>query len=481
VSNAELLASAHRLLPGGSLGLFRLPDEVAFVGRSGQGAWLTDVEGRRYLDFLQGYGPLILGHAHPAVVAAVQERVALGTHFYLLNDEAIRLAEALVAAIPCAEQVRFCGSGSEATFFALRLARAFTRRSKILSFEGAFHGTHDYAQPRTAGVPAVLRGEMLSAPFNDLETATSLIAQHAAELAAVLVEPLQRCIPPTPGFLAGLRQASREHGVLLVLDEVVTGFRLAYGGAQEYYGVEADLACYGKIVGGGLPLAAVAGRAEILQLADVRRMRRPDYAMVGGTLAGNPLAAAAGLATLAELRQPGLYERLHANGNRLRTGLEELGRRHGLPIRAGGEGPVFQPLITEVEPVDAASQAQADQLWTYRFGLEMVRRGVLLLRTVFPATVHGQAEVDQALTVADEVLAGLATRRSCLSAGCAVGAAAVARPPGPDRYWSRRTRPRGRTAVVQPRRPRRRCSADPRRPGPAMTQSKPTRLTFTIY
>ena len=409
--NSELLGSAHRLLPGGSLGLFRLPDEVAFVARSGQGARLRDVEGREYLDFLQGYGPLILGHAHPAVVTAIQERAALGSHFYLLNDEAIRLADELVAAIPCAEQVRFCGSGSEATFFALRLARAFTRRSKVLTFEGAFHGTHDYAQPGTAGVPAALRDEVLSAPFNDLETAARLIAQHAGELAAVLVEPLQRCIPPRAGFLEGLRQASREHGVLLVLDEVVTGFRLAYGGAQEYYGVEADLACYGKIVGGGLPLAAVAGRAEVLALADVRRMRRPDYAMVGGTLAGNPLAAAAGLATLAELRRDGVYTRLHALGNRLRAGLEELGRRHGLPLQAGGEGPVFQPLITEVEPVDAVTQARADQLWTYRFGLEMVRRGVLLLRTAFPATVHDESDVDQALAVADEVLAALAARR----------------------------------------------------------------------
>ena len=400
----RLLAEGESALVGGAVGLFRLPDEVAFVAHRGAGARLYDVDEREFLDYLLGYGPLILGHAHPDVVQAVQRRAALGAHFYLINEEAIRLAEAIRAAVPSVEQVRFVGTGSEATFYALRLARAFTRKSKILKFEGAFHGTHDYVNLRWAGVPSVLGSEIVNARFNDLELTGKLIAQHAAELAAVIVEPMQRCLPPRPGFLQGLRELTRQHGVLLILDEVITGFRLAYGGAQAYYGVEADLTCFGKIVGGGYPLAALGGRREIMTLCDIRRGQEPIFAAVGGTLSGNPVAAAAGLATLQALQAEGTYERLRALGNRLRTGLEQLAERHGLRIRALGEDTVFQPLIVDVEMVDGQTRTRVDERRTYRFGIEMARRGVLLMRTVFLCTEHTEADVDRALAVADEVL-----------------------------------------------------------------------------
>jgi glutamate-1-semialdehyde 2,1-aminomutase len=338
------------------------------------------------------------------VVEAVQRRAALGSHFYLVNAEAIELARAVIQAIPGAERVRYVSTGTEATLVALRLARAFTGRSKVLKFAGAFHGTHEWAAPTNAGVPASVRAEVLEAPFNDLERAAELIAGHAAELAAVIVEPLQRCIAPQPGFLEGLRAVTREHAVLLIFDEVVTGFRLAYGGAQEYYGVNADLVCLGKILGGGYPLAALAGRADVLAKSDIRRQREPGFTPIGGTLSGNPLAATAGLATLAELRRPGVYERLHGLGDRLRDGLEEIGRRRGIPLRAAGSSMVFQPLFSEVQPVDGATLLQQDFRRSQRFGLEMIRRGVLLDRRVFVSTAHTEADVDHALEVADEVL-----------------------------------------------------------------------------
>jgi glutamate-1-semialdehyde 2,1-aminomutase len=309
--------------------------------------------------------------------------------------------------MPGAEQVRFVGTGSEATFYALRLARSFTKRSKVMTLAGAFHGTNDYAVPGSNGVPPALRKEIIQAPFNDLESTGKLIAEHAGELAAVIAECPQRCIVPRPDFIRGLREITRQHEVLLIVDEVISGFRLAYGGAQERYGVQADLACYGKIVGGGYPLAAVVGRSEIMQLCDVRRQQAPGFTLVGGTLSGNPLTAAAGLATLAELRKPGTYERLHTLGRRLRDGLEEIGRRRGVPLRAAGEDTVFMPLITEVEPTDARSLAKSDGQRTYRFGIEMVKRGVLLTRTVFLATSHTEADIDRALEVADEVIAAM--------------------------------------------------------------------------
>lgn len=424
--HAGLLEDAERYLPGGSLGLFRLPEDVQLVVREGRGSKLYDVDGREYVDYLLGSGPLILGHAHPAVASAVAGQAARGSHFYLLSEPAIRLAETVCQAAPCADQVRFVGSGSEATAFALRLARAFTGRDRILKFEGGYHGVGDYAQfsnhphgaadypqahAESAGIPKVLAGEVLVAPFNDLETTQRLIAEHAAELAAVIVEPLQRSIVPQSGFLQGVRQASREHGVLLVLDEVVTGFRLAWGGAQEYYAVECDLAAYGKAISGGYPLAAVAGRQEVMAGCDPRRSKAADYAVISGTLSGNPLAATAGLATLAELRRPGVYQRLHAVGNRLRNGLVEVGRRVGLPLQAPGEGPVFQPLISEHPVTDARGLARADAQATFRFGVELVRAGVLLTpgSKMYLSTAHTDDDVDRTLEAAERALRTVAS------------------------------------------------------------------------
>src|SRR5262247_2102003 len=284
-THQALLATAQRVLPGGSNGNVFLPPEQAFVIAAGQGTRVYDVEGHCWIDYLLGSGPMILGHAHPEVVAAVQEQLTKGSTFFYLHEKAIRLADTIVDAMPCAEQVRFTSSGSEATFFALRVARAFRGREKILKFEGGFHGTHDYSlmsvgphapkaypapTPDSAGIPHAIQEHVLIAPFNDLAETEAILAAHHGDLAAVIMEPFQRLIPPDKQFLHGVREITRRFGVPLIFDEIVTGFRFAYGGAQEYYGVVPDLAALGKIVGGGFPLAAVVGREEIMKNFDPR-------------------------------------------------------------------------------------------------------------------------------------------------------------------------------------------------------------------
>ncbi|TMK76222.1 MAG: aminotransferase class III-fold pyridoxal phosphate-dependent enzyme, partial [Actinobacteria bacterium] len=301
---AELLERAQRWLPGGVLGTARYAADVAFVAKRGKGSKIYDVSGREYIDYVLASGPLILGHAHPAVVAAVREQIEAGSTFFMVNEPIIQLAEEICQAIPCAEQVRFTSSGSEATFFALRVARTYRQRDKILKFEGGYHGAHDYGMmgwaprspkafpapmPDSSGIPHSIEADVLIAPFNDLGTVEGIIATHADELAAVIVEPFQRLVRPQPGFLRGLREITRHYGVLLIFDEMVTGFRLAYGGAQQYYGVVPDLAAIGKIVGGGYPLAAVCGAEELMRPFDPQYDGTGDFIPQSGTLNGNPI------------------------------------------------------------------------------------------------------------------------------------------------------------------------------------------------
>jgi glutamate-1-semialdehyde 2,1-aminomutase len=275
----DLVEQARRVLPGGSFG--NMPAEV--ILKEGKGGRIVDEAGKEYVDFLLGSGPMFIGHAHPEVTAAVQAQVPLGTTFFGNNRHGIALAEAIVDAVPCAEQVRFVCSGTEADLYAMRAARAFRKRDKILKFEGGYHGMSDYALvslapkspgnfPRgsidSAGIPKSVADEMVVAAFNDIDMVRSLIEEQKDELAGVIVEPFQRLIPPKPGFLQALREVTAEHGIPLIFDEVVTGFRFAYGGAQEYYGVTPDLCTLGKIVGGGFALAAIAGRADIMKHFD---------------------------------------------------------------------------------------------------------------------------------------------------------------------------------------------------------------------
>jgi glutamate-1-semialdehyde 2,1-aminomutase len=417
------LETAARCLPGGVLGGTRFADDLAFVVKRGRGSKIYDVSGREYIDYLLGSGPMILGHAHPAVVRAVAEQLEDGTTYFILNDKSIALAAELCRAVPCAEQVRFTSTGTEATFFALRAARAFRQRDRIMKFEGAYHGSHDYAlmsstprspkafpapTPDSAGIPHAIQDEVLIAPYNDLATTEALLAVHAHELAAVIVEPFQRLIAPREGFLAGLRALTSRHGIPLIFDEVVTGFRFAYGGAQEYYGVVPDLAAHGKIIGGGFPLAAVCGRRDIMRCFDPRLEGTAEFVAQVGTLNGNPVAAVAGLATLAELRTPDAYARLHRTGNALKDGLADLIRRAGLPAQVIGEAPVFDVIFTERPVHDYRATLTSDGALLKTFNVECLKRGVLKGHSkIYVSLAHTEADVARTLDVFREALAAL--------------------------------------------------------------------------
>ena len=301
-----LVRTAHRVLPAGGFGNFASD----IIIREGRGGRVWDVAGNEYVDYLLGSGPMFIGHAHPEVTAAVQAQVPQGTTFFANNEHGIRLAEAIVDAVPCAEQVRFVSTGTEADIYAMRarprLPQArqdpevrgrLPRHERLCADEPGAQAPGNFPAPcriRPAS-PRALQDEVLVAPFNDLETVASLIEEHKDELAGVIVEPFQRLIPPKPGFLQGLREITARHGIPLIFDEVVTGFRFAYGGAQEYYGVTPDLCTLGKIVGGGFPLAAIAGRADIMAHFDRGMVGEDGFLMQVGTLSGNPVAAVAGL------------------------------------------------------------------------------------------------------------------------------------------------------------------------------------------
>jgi len=383
-----LTEKANRVLPGGTFGNF--PSDV--VIREGRGGRVWDESGKEYVDFLLGSGPMLVGHAHPEVTAAVQDRIARGTTFFANNRWGIELAAAIVEAVPCAEQVRFVSTGSEADLYAMRAARAFRKRDKILKFEGGYHGMSDYSLmslapkrpgnfpqpvPDSAGIPRSIREEILVAPFNDLAAADAMVREHRDELAGVIVEPFQRIIPPMPGFLQGLRKIATEHDIPLIFDEVVTGFRFAYGGAQEYYGVVPDLCTLGKVIGGGFPLAAIAGRADIMAHFDRNKVGDEGFLMQVGTLSGNPVAAAAGLATLEILRRPGAYDRIFATGRELMGILAALLERQGLTARVTGEPPLFDVVFTS-EPVrDYRATLRGDSDLMRRFNALLRERGVL--------------------------------------------------------------------------------------------------------
>jgi glutamate-1-semialdehyde 2,1-aminomutase len=415
----QLLEKAKRYLPGGTLGNTRFSDDVAFVIKAGQGSKVYDMSGNAYIDYLLGSGPMILGHAHPAVVAAVRDYLERGSTYFTLNEPAIYLAEVICEAVPCADKIRFCSTGSEATFFALRVARAFTKRDKILKFEGGYHGSHDYALmssspsvpkdfpravPDSAGIPRVLENAVLIAPFNDLETTSALIERHRHELGGVIVEPFQRIIAPRPGFLQGLRDVTQRFAIPLIFDEVVTGFRLAWGGAQEYYGVVPDLAAFGKIIGGGYPLSAVVGRADMMEAFNPEREVSGDFIAQTGTLNGNPIAAVAGLATLQQLQTDGTYRQLFSTGHTLRQGLAELLKHYGIPGQVVGEDPLFDVVFTD-EPVnDYRGVLTQNRELLQGFNAEVLKRGILKGNSkMYMSVAHTAADVEQTLTAVREV------------------------------------------------------------------------------
>jgi len=349
----------------------------------------------------------------------VQQQAARGLHYFgTLNESCIQLAAELVDAIPCADKITFATTGSEATFYAMRIARAFTGRSKILKCEGGYHGNHDYSnfsvspralsnypigQPDTAGIPAGLADSVLVAPFNDLEAIRRIVEANRDDLAAIIIEPVQRIIFPADGFLEGLRKLCSENDVLLIFDEVVTGFRLAYGGAQEYFGVLPDLASYGKIVGGGAPMACIAGKAEIIEQCNPVNRGKPDYAYVNGTLHGNPMGSVAGLATLAELRKPGFYDTLHSRAQAFLASCQDILDRHRLPALAMGAASLWQIAFTERPPVSHADMMAADIARTRKLDMLCMKQGLYVLPGVrrFVSAVHSERDFEDTLRALD--------------------------------------------------------------------------------
>ena len=387
-----MLERARKHLPGAQLGNTKSDFEDGFIVKEGRGSKLYDFSGNEYIDYLMGSGPMILGHAHPAVLDAVREWLDKGSTYFITSAPAIELAEEVCRAVPCAEKVRFTTSGTDATFQCLRAARAFSKRDKILKFEGGYHGTHDYALmsmapsrlldfpqplPGSAGIPSAIQETVLIAPFNNLDATERIIAENRDQLGAVILEPLQRIIPPAPGFLEGLREVTSRYDIPLIFDEVVTGFRLAYGGAQEWYGVQPDLAAIGKVVGGGYPLAAVCGRADIMRHYDASESQGGEFIPQIGTLNGNPIAAVAGLATLAELRKPGTYEQLRATGRRLRTALEEALRQAEIPAKVIGDDTIFDVYFTDQEIIDYRSTLSASGETMQRFNRLLLGSGIV--------------------------------------------------------------------------------------------------------
>ncbi|HAV60994.1 MAG TPA: aspartate aminotransferase family protein, partial [Verrucomicrobiales bacterium] len=358
----------------------------------GNGAKVWDTNGREYVDFTMGWGSVLTGHAHPRVVEAVGRAVAEGTNYAAVNSRSVQLAGRLREQCPCVEKIRFVASGTEATFMCLRIARAATGRRKVLKFEGAYHGQHPVgvasmvrsgetelpqSDPRGTGAPWISE-DLLVAPFNDLAGTERILRQHASEIAGVIVEPIHRCLPPRDGFLEGLRRLTAELKIVLIFDEVVTGFRLAPGGAQEYYGVVPDLAAYGKALGGGLPLGAYGGRADLMERVSELRIREQDYVWSASTTGGNPVSCAAALATLDVLGEAGVYQRLHDLGARLRTLMRQALEAAGVPGQILGDGPLGQVAFAARPVVDQRSWLAADRALGHALMLELFRDGVYL-------------------------------------------------------------------------------------------------------
>jgi glutamate-1-semialdehyde 2,1-aminomutase len=396
-----------------------------FVARA-HGAKIYDVDGRDYIDYVGSWGALITGHAHPKIVAALREALERGTSYGTPTEQEIVLAQLICAAMPSLETIRFVNSGTEATMSALRLARAYTQRDVILKFAGCYHGHADFllvqagsgamtlGLPSSAGVPRDTVKETLVTPYNDLEAVRTLFEQFSEQIAAVIVEPIagnMGVVPPKPGFLEGLRALTREHGALLIFDEVITGFRVAYGGAQSHYEIQPDLTCLGKIIGGGLPVGAYGGRREIMELI---APLGPVYQ--AGTLSGNPLAMTAGIVTLKLLQQPGIYDRLENLSHRLEHGLAQLFQEAAVPAQIHRVGSMLTVFFTR-EGVWDYSSAQGAQTKSYaHFFWRMLQQGVYLPPSPFEAwfisLAHTGEEISQ--TVEAAVLALRASPRMAL-------------------------------------------------------------------
>ncbi len=414
MKNSELFERAKRLMPGGVNSPVRafkaVGGEPIIVSRA-QGSRLWDVEGKEYIDFLMSWGPLILGHSHPAVVSALEEQAKKGLSYGLTNQHEIDLAELVVSAMPSVEMVRFVSSGTEATMSAIRLARGYTKRKYVVKFDGCYHGHGDsllvsagsgvatLGIPGTPGVPEEVASLTLVIPYNNVEALREVFRKYGEQIACVIVEPVagnMGVVLPKPGFLESIREITREHGALVICDEVITNFRLSKGGAQELLGRDPDITCMGKIIGGGMPLGAYGGRREIMQMV---APEGPVYQ--AGTLSGNPLSMVAGIATLRELFRLNPYEDLERLTKRLTHGISEILARRGIPHRINQIASMFTLFFTEEEVYDYETAKRSDRELFGRFFRALLKEGVLIPPAQFEAwflsTAHTQEDIDLAL------------------------------------------------------------------------------------
>lgn len=425
-SSSDLFDAARRVIPGGVNSPVRAFSSVGgtppFIDRA-EGAWLFDVDGNRYVDYVGSWGPMILGHAHPDVVKAVQAQAAKSLSFGAPCELEIRLAEKICELVPSIEAVRMVNSGTEAAMTALRLARGHTGRDKVIKFAGNYHGHVDallvkpgsgsltLGLPASPGIPAGVTADTLTAEYNDLDSVAAIFEANPEDVACVMVEPVagnMNCVPPVDGFLEGLRELCDRYGALLVFDEVMTGFRVSLGGAQGHFGVTPDVTALGKIVGGGMPVGAVGGpRAVMDGLAPTGAIYQ------AGTLSGNPLGMAAGLATLTAISAEGFHDRVADTTRRLCEGLEAAARRHGVPLTTQQAGAMFGIFFTDQRPITRFEHVAACNAEAFKaFFHAMLRRGVYLAPSAFEAgfvsAAHGAVELDATLEAADAAFAELA-------------------------------------------------------------------------
>jgi glutamate-1-semialdehyde 2,1-aminomutase len=419
--SARLFAEAQTLIPGGvnsPVRAFRsVGGQPRFITRA-KGSRLYDVDGNQYLDYVLSWGPMILGHAAPAVISAIKKAAGLGTSYGAPTELEVALAKEIRTAIPSMEKIRLVSSGTEAVMSAIRVARAFTKRDGVLKFEGCYHGHSDYLLakagsglatlgiPDSPGVPADFAKHTLTAPYNDIRTVQQLVKEHHRELACIILEPIagnMGVVPPAPDFLAALRQLTADHDMLLIFDEVISGFRVQYGGAQALYGIQPDLTILGKIIGGGLPVGAYGGRAEIM---DLIAPSGPVYQ--AGTLSGNPLAVTAGLATLKQLRARGVYKKLEERSAALAQGIGGVAKKAGIPLTQTRVGSMLTAFFTPGPVVDWDTAKQSD---TKRYGTFfhlMLEQGVYLAPSQFEAaflsTAHTSADIDKTIKAAAAAL-----------------------------------------------------------------------------
>lgn len=424
--SSELFAQAQNSIPGGVNSPVR-----AFAGVGGDpifferanGAYMFDVDGQRYIDYVGSWGPMILGHNHPAIRDAAIEAAERGLSFGTPTEIEVTMAEKIIEIVPSIEKVRMVNSGTEATMSAIRLARGYTKRDKILKFEGCYHGHVDsllvkagsgaltLGQPNSPGIPADLAQHTLTVSFNDLDQVKQVFSEFGDEIACIIVEPVagnMNCIPPQPGFLEGLREICDAHGSVLIFDEVMTGFRVAPGGAQEHYGITPDLTCLGKVIGGGMPVGAFGGKRDIM---DHIAPTGPVYQ--AGTLSGNPVAMAAGLAALTQLQDRSLYTLMESRVSALLDGFKKAAAEAGVPLAVNQVGGMFGFFFTEADEVTSFAEATQCNMEQFKqFYHEMLKRGVYLAPSAFEAgfmsMVHSESDIEETIQAARQAFAAIA-------------------------------------------------------------------------